>query len=70
VADGDQAVDRAEHEAVDQLLGEIIHMLPLLEKTDAARAPGSLNRRVVAFSNSGNQGRQQRRLRPKGLVQG
>ena len=29
VADGDQAVDRAEHEAVDQLLGEIIHVLPL-----------------------------------------
>jgi len=29
VADGDQAVDRAEHEAVDQLLGEIIHALPL-----------------------------------------
>ena len=28
VADGDQAVDRAEHEAVDQLLGEIIHALP------------------------------------------
>ena len=31
VADGDQAIDRAEHEAVDQLLGEIIHALPLLE---------------------------------------
>src|SRR4029077_7590803 len=29
VADGDQAIDRAEHEAVDQLLGEIIHALPL-----------------------------------------
>lgn len=29
VAYGDQAVDRAEHEAVDQLLGEIIHALPL-----------------------------------------
>src|SRR5207244_1073595 len=28
VAYGDQAVDRAEHEAVDQLLGEIIHALP------------------------------------------
>ena len=28
VADRDQAVDRAEHEAVDQLLGEIIHVLP------------------------------------------
>ena len=29
VADGDQAIDRAEHEAVDELLGEIIHALPL-----------------------------------------
>src|ERR1700722_6431971 len=25
VADGDQSIDRAEHDAVDQLLGEIIH---------------------------------------------
>src|SRR5215218_7252582 len=33
VADGDQAVDRAEYEAVDQLLGEIIHALPYLEMT-------------------------------------
>src|SRR6267378_8169835 len=31
VADGDQAIDRAEHNAVDQLLGEIIHTLPLFE---------------------------------------
>jgi hypothetical protein len=31
VADGDQAIDRAEHEAVDELLGEIIHALPYLE---------------------------------------
>ena len=30
VADGDQAVDRAEHDAVDQLLGEIVHALPLV----------------------------------------
>jgi len=30
VADGDQAVDRAEYNAVDQLLGEIIHTLPLV----------------------------------------
>src|ERR1700687_1861368 len=29
VADGDQAIDRAEHNAVDELLGEIIHALPL-----------------------------------------
>jgi hypothetical protein len=31
VADGDQAVDRTEHEPVDDLLGEIIHALPLFE---------------------------------------
>jgi hypothetical protein len=31
VADGDQAVDRAEHQPVDDLLGEIIHALPLFE---------------------------------------
>src|SRR6185437_2370152 len=30
VADGDQAVDRAEDDAVDELLGEIVHALPLL----------------------------------------
>src|SRR4029077_11225434 len=42
VADGDQAVDRAEHQAVDQLLGKIIHVLPSLE-SDAARAPAALN---------------------------
>src|ERR1700674_1092400 len=30
VADGDQAVDRAEDDAVDQLLGEIVHALPLV----------------------------------------
>ena len=29
VADGDQAVDRAEHEAIDELLGEIVHGPPL-----------------------------------------
>src|SRR2546421_283471 len=29
VADGDQAIDRAEHNAVDELLGEIVHALPL-----------------------------------------
>src|SRR4029078_3354597 len=69
VADGDQAIDRAEHEAVDQLLGEIIHALPCLE-SDAARSPGSPNPRVVSFSNSGNPGRQQRRPRSKGLYRG
>jgi hypothetical protein len=36
---------------------------------DAARAPGSLNRRVVAFSNSGNPVRQQREVRLEALVQ-
>ncbi len=75
VADGDQAVDRAEHDAVDQLLGEIVHALPLFEHFPAKwtrfaerkcplqqtrRWPRQPERRVVPFSNSGNPGRQQR----------
>src|SRR6201987_3906249 len=71
VADGDQATDRAKHQAVDELLSEIIHGLRLTGprtvlvrdrrdpkvsyRTDAARATGSLERRVLDFSlNSGN----------------
>jgi hypothetical protein len=42
VADRDQPVDRAEHEAVDQLLREIIHLLP-------CRACSGLNRLWFSF---------------------
>ena len=56
VADGDQAVDRAEHEAVDQLLGEIIHVLPLLETRNAARAPGSPIDASCRFLTAGTRG--------------
>ena len=68
VADGDQAIDRAKHEAVDQLLGEIIHALPLV---DAKRRgpPAAFDRRIQPFSNSGGRGRQQQVLRLKRLVQ-
>src|SRR5712672_2040784 len=33
VADGDQAIDRTEYNAVDELLSEIVHALPLLRWT-------------------------------------
>src|SRR5205085_24545 len=66
VADRDQAVDRAEHETVDELLGEVVHALPLDEST--RRGPRQPERRVVPFSNSGTRGRQQHALRLKCLV--
>src|SRR3954463_8628173 len=69
VADRDQAIDRTEHDAVDQLLGEIIHALPLLDE-DAAMAPAAGTPRRKSFSNSGNPERQQRGVRLKGLYTG
>src|ERR1700716_2934320 len=39
VADGDQAIDRAEDNAVDELLGEIVHALPLTEPFPAKWRP-------------------------------
>ena len=58
VADGDQAVDRAEHEAVDQLLGEIIHALPLLENTTRREPPAAQidasSRFLTAGTGGGN----------------
>src|SRR5262249_43788349 len=33
VADGDQAIDRTEHQSVDELLGEVVHRLPCLSKS-------------------------------------
>src|SRR6266436_9603411 len=68
VADRDQAIDRAEDNAVDELLGEIVHALPLLG--GRGDGPGSRNGRVVSFSNSGNSLRQQRQVRLKGLYMG
>ena len=50
VADRDQAVDRAEHEAVDELLGEIIHALPLFEHV---RQSGGLRRCVLTIRGDG-----------------
>src|SRR3954467_4690761 len=57
VADRDQAIDRAEHDTVDQLLGEIIHALPLFDE-DAAMAPAAGTPRrwyfLTAGTRSGN----------------
>ena len=50
VADRDQPVDRAEHEAVDELLGEIIHGCHSVATT-RRRPPGSPGRHIVPFSN-------------------
>src|SRR3982074_2349583 len=40
VADGDQAIDRAEYNSVDELLGEIVHALPLVGALFWQSGPG------------------------------
>src|SRR4029453_7798764 len=49
VADGDQAVDRAEHQAVDQLLGEIIHVLPFVGRGRGENSRQPMTTRRVVF---------------------
>jgi len=86
VTDGDQAIDRAEHEAVDELLGEIVHCCRCLEHFPARCTRFAVERcslqqiprrwlrqperRVLAFSNSGNPVRQQRELALNGGFSG
>ena len=70
VADGDQAIDRAEYNAVDQLLGEIVHVLPCPKIWHRrGDGPGSRNIASVTFSNSGGSRgvRQQREMQPQAL---
>ena len=55
VADGDQAIDRAEHDAVDQLLGEIVHALPL-SGVIRGDGPGSRNDASSHFLTAGTRG--------------
>jgi hypothetical protein len=56
VADGDQAIDRAEHNAVDQLLGEIIHALPLFEHLPARWNPVCRKKMLISISRGGGPG--------------
>jgi len=43
VADGDQAIDRTEDQSVDELLGEIVHGLPLFTNRRGAGPRAALN---------------------------
>src|SRR5581483_4097125 len=77
VTDGDQAIDRTKDNAIDQLLGEIIHTLPSVGAfsgklgSASPRGEGCYQRptrpmawpsdAMTSFSNSGNSVRQQRR---------
>src|ERR1700722_17798815 len=52
VADGDQAIDRAEHDAVDELLGEIVHAPPLCGAIFPARLSRFAVKKMPASTNS------------------
>src|SRR5689334_3951458 len=68
VADRDQPIDRAEHEAVDELLGEIIHGCQVCATT-RRRPRAALDAASCHFLTGGNPERQQGWPSSKGLVQ-